>query len=564
MDLRHQLPNLLSSLRLALVPALLALAWNEKPVAFLSLFAFSLSTDLVDGHLARRWKADSVMGAKLDSWGDLATYAVFPLCAWWLYRDQVLAQAGFVIAALIAFVAPTLIGLAKYRRITSYHTWGAKLCAIFMGAGLLLFLGFDVPGLFQGAVVLLLLSAIEEIAITAVLPQWRANVPSIFSALRIARGAAPLLALALLGLPLGAAAQLPDLVPGVTDVEVQYGATVAAGDVAEGCAGATSGRDLVRLSLITRNDGPGDMNIGDPKCPDCKDPKNANAVCGNPDFICSPAGGHNHAHYNNFLEYEILDPNGTTVAIGGKRSFCLMETPAPGCTTGHTCNNQGLNAGCYDIYPFYLGCQYVDVTNLPNGSYTLRVAVDPLNRFAEVSEDNNVITAPVEIARAPLEDASLRGGALAMKTGKVLKIRSKSVQVLSLAGSQNDPTLSGAALYVVDLVGGDQIGFALPAANWKRLGKAEAPKGFVYKAEPDDLYPCSAVKITRKGVEVKCMLDGTHTYFDLPAEGDIFVRLEVGATPRLMCASFGGKTKRNDDLVLKRIKPPAASCSVVE
>src|SRR5262245_14406513 len=383
MDLRRVAPNLLSSLRLVLVPALLALAWNEKPVAFLWLFAFSLSTDLVDGYLARRWKVGSEMGAKLDSWGDLATYAVFPLCAWWLFREKVLDQIGFVVAAVIAFVAPTLIGLAKDRRITSYHTWGAKLCAIVMGAGLLLFLGFDAPWLFRAAVILLLLSAIEEIAITAVLSQWRANVPSFFTALRIARGAAPVLALIALGLPLPAAAGgplLPDLVPApgatVADVATDSNPPAAAGDVAEGCAGETTGRDLVRLSLITQNDGPGDVDLGDPLCPDdCADPNDANQVCGNPDFICSPAGGHNHPHYDNFLRYEIVDPNGHVAAVGGKRSFCLEEADCPGSpgAGGHTCTNQGLDAGCYDVYPFYLGCQYVDVTLVPDGPYKLRV-----------------------------------------------------------------------------------------------------------------------------------------------------------------------------------------------
>src|SRR5215510_2308844 len=110
MDFRRQLPNLLSGLRLALVPALLALAWNGRPTAFLWLFAFSLSTDLFDGWLARRYRATSEVGAKLDSWGDLATYAVFPLCAWWLFRERMVEQGMFVIAAIVAFVAPTLIG----------------------------------------------------------------------------------------------------------------------------------------------------------------------------------------------------------------------------------------------------------------------------------------------------------------------------------------------------------------------------------------------------------------------------------------------------------------------
>jgi phosphatidylglycerophosphate synthase len=572
MDFRRQLPNLLSGLRLALVPALLALAWSDRPTAFLWLFAFSLSTDLLDGFLARRWQAGSELGAKLDSWGDLATYAVFPLCAWWLFREKVVAQLGFVLAAIFAFVAPTLVGLAKFRRITSYHTRAAKAVAIVMGAGLLLFLGFGSPWLFRAAVILLLVEAIEEIAITAVLPKWCANVPSIFSALRIARGAAPVLALALLGFPLGAAAgtgmDLPDLRPEVSDVHMEFNTTAAAGDIAEGCATNTKGIDLLKLSLITQNDGPADMNVGDPNCPDCKLPENANAVCGNTDFICSPAGGHNHPHYNNFLRYELLDPNGVVAATGGKRSFCLAETDCPGhpesLVNRHSCENQGLNAGCYDIYQYTLGCQYVDVTFVPDGAYTLRVTVDPLDRFAEVSEANNVIEEPVLIQRAPIEDVALEGGAVALKVEKVLKLRTKASEVTDLAGATTDPTLFGAALYVVDLGGGSQIGFDLPAGGWKRSGKATAPKGFRYKGDGSDLDPCRSVKVTRKGVKATCLLDGEHAHFELPALGDLRLRLELGVAPRLMCATFGGKTKRNDSVALKRKGAASASCELPE
>ena len=474
-----------------------------------------------------------------------------------------------MLAALFAFAVPTLVGLAKFRRVTSYHTRAAKAVAIVMGAGLLLFLGFDSPWLFQAAVILLLVEAIEEIAITAVLPQWRANVPSIFSALRIARGAAPALALVLLGLPLGAAAgvtaELPDLRPEVSDVHLETNTTAAAGDVAEGCASATKGLDLLKLSLTTQNDGPADMNVGDPMCPlPCSE--HPNETCGNPDFICSPAGGHNHPHYNNFLRYEVLDPNGVVAATGGKRSFCLEETACPGQIprSGHTCENQGLNAGCYDIYPFTLGCQYVDVTAVPDGEYTLRVTVDPLDRFAEVSEANNVIEQPVVIERAPLVDVALEGGAIALKVEKVLKLRTKASEVADLAGSSSDPTLFGAALYVADLGGGSQLGFDLPASGWKRSGKTTAPKGFRYKGDGSDLDPCTSVKVTRKGVKATCRLDGEHAHFDLPAMGELYVRLEMGAAPRRLCASFGGKDKRNDEAVLKRAGAPPASCDLVE
>jgi CDP-diacylglycerol--glycerol-3-phosphate 3-phosphatidyltransferase len=556
MDLRKQLPNFLSGLRIALVPVLLWLAWAGHPTAFLVSFAFSLSTDLLDGYLARRMRSGSDLGAKLDSWGDLATYSVFPLCAWWLFRERVIAQLPFVVAALIAFVAPMSIGLVKFRRITSYHTRLAKAVAIVMGAGLILYLGFDVPALFQVAVLLLLVEALEEIAITAVLAEWRANVPSLFAALRIARGAKPaaVLALALLGAPgaVSAQAQLPDLVPEVSDVQVEFQATVASGDVAEGCALATTGRDLVRLSLTTRNDGPGAVDIGDPMCPlPCS--AHPNETCGNPDFICSPAGGHNHPHYQNFLRYEILDPNGAVAATGGKRSFCLAESQClDGTSFHHDCDDQGLDPDCWDIYPYYLGCQYVDVTDLPDELYTLRVTVDPQQKFAEANENNNVIEQPILILRGPLTDASLEAGALLLKAAHVFRMRARSGEPLLLSSGKSDPTRAGGTLYVSDTVAGDEIGFGLPASGWKRVGKASDPRAYRYRGSDREDGACSFVKISRGSLQARCNLRGEHTHFDLPAQGNVFVQLLLGAADRRFCASFGGATLRNDAVLVRR------------
>jgi CDP-diacylglycerol--glycerol-3-phosphate 3-phosphatidyltransferase len=567
MDLRKQLPNLLSGLRIALVPLLLWLAWAGHPTAFLATFAFSLSTDLLDGYLARRMRAGSELGAKLDSWGDLATYAVFPLCAWWLFRERVLDQLVFVIGALIAFVAPVSIGLAKFRRVTSYHTRLAKAVAIVMGAGLILYLGFDVPALFQAAVLFLLVEAIEEIAITAVLPERRANVPSIFAALRIARESKPaaLVALALLGLSGPAQAQLlPDLVPEVSDVQVEFDATVAAGDVAEGCAAATTGRDLVRLSLITRNDGPGVVDIGDTMCPSCL--THPNEVCGNPDFICSPAGGHNHPHYQNFLHYEIVDPSDGVVATGGKRSFCLAESMClDGSSFHHNCSDQGLDAGCWDEYPYYLGCQYVDVTDVPDGLYTLRVTVDPQQKFTEASEANNVIEQPVLLLRGPLADTSLDKGWLLLKAEHLFRMQARAPERLELAGGKSDPMQAGATLYVSDRLAGntigDKIGFGLPAAGWRRMGSASDPRGYRYKGSRREDGACSFVQISRGTLQARCNLRGDHTHFVLPAQGEIFVELRLGAAERRFCASFGGKTQRNDAVLVRRRGAPPTDCA---
>jgi hypothetical protein len=473
----------------------------------------------------------------------------------------VVEQLVFVIAALIAFVAPTSIGLMKFHRITSYHTRLAKLVAIVMGAGLILYLGFGVPALFQGAVLFLLVEAIEEIAITAVLPEWRADVSSLFAALKIARAAKPALviALALLGLSSAASAQLlPDLVPEVSDVQVEFSATVAAGDVAEGCAAARTGRDLVRLSLTTRNDGPGAETLGNPMCPICE--THPGDVCGNPDFICSPAGGHNHAHYRNFLRYEIVDPNQVIAAVGGKRSFCLAETA---CLTGggeHTCANQGLDPGCWDIYSYYLGCQYVDVTDLPDGLYSLRVTVDPLQQIDEASEDNNMIEVPVLIMRELLTDTSLEGGELLFNAGHVFRMSARAPERLALFGEKSDPTLAGATLYLRDTIGGDQIGFGLSASGWKRVGKARDPRAYRYRGKRREDGACSSVEISRTTLRAQCNLRGEHTHFALPAQGNVFVELRLGAAERRFCASFGGDTLRNDAVLVRRRGAPPTNC----
>ena len=192
---------------------------------------------------------------------------------------------------------------------------------------------------------------------------------------------------------------MPDLVPEVVDWYLQFGATVDPGDVAEGCAEQLSGSDLLRFGVRTLNLGNGDLFLGNPQCPSpCTD--HPLEICGNSNFICSPAGGHNHGHYLDYAVYELLDASNQVVVVGHKQGFCLLDgfdsgVPCPG--RKFTCTYQGLTVGCADLYESSLGCQYLDITDIPAGEYTLRIRVDPQSRIAEVREDNNVVTVPVTI-----------------------------------------------------------------------------------------------------------------------------------------------------------------------
>jgi cysteine-rich repeat protein len=186
---------------------------------------------------------------------------------------------------------------------------------------------------------------------------------------------------------------LPDIAPEISAVAVDFDATVDPGDVAEGCAGATTGRVLVNFTTTTHSLGPDDLYMGNPGCPDCA--LHPGAPCANPLYVCSTA--HGHPHFESFAAAELLDSNGVVVVTGSKQGFCLEDF---GCAhPQYDCGNQGITVGCVDVYSAGLPCQYVDITdaNLPDGDYTLRVTQDPENVIAEANENNNVATATVHL-----------------------------------------------------------------------------------------------------------------------------------------------------------------------
>jgi CDP-diacylglycerol--glycerol-3-phosphate 3-phosphatidyltransferase len=184
-------PNLLSGFRIACVPALLALAWNHATGVFLAVFALALASDVLDGALARRLGQESDFGARLDQWADFALWVSFPLGAWWLWPEIVRREAAYVILAIVCLLLPTALAYARYRAVPGYHTWSAKLDSVLMGIGVPLLLIFDVAEPFRVAALFLLVCALDEILITAVLPECRHDVPSAFHAFRLRQGKAP-------------------------------------------------------------------------------------------------------------------------------------------------------------------------------------------------------------------------------------------------------------------------------------------------------------------------------------------------------------------------------------
>ncbi|HWP64823.1 MAG TPA: lysyl oxidase family protein [Candidatus Limnocylindria bacterium] len=271
-----------------------------------------------------------------------------------------------------------------------------------------------------------------------------------------ARGMAALGVLCAASLAHGGASGLPDLV-GVIDPAfkptVQRGYTVDPGDVAEGCAKAVTGNTVVHFALSTFNEGGSDLVLGDPGCPDCA--LFPGPTCTNELFECSPLAGHGHPHFTKYALYEIVTaPDAPAAAAGHKQSFCIEDTLCPeGKTPIYDCFNQGLQLGCQDLYPpFALGCQYVDVTDLPGGRYLLRTTVNYEQLLPESNYDNNVDLAPVDVCEG-IDGPRVRIGVRGRKPGAWRwKIAGRTTVRPPLMTA--DPFRDGAWVRLVDL-GGD-------------------------------------------------------------------------------------------------------------
>ena len=175
----YSVPNLLSLLRLVLVPFLAIVASLGEVAVFLSMLAVSLTSDMLDGYFARRLHQTTELGARLDSWADMMTYAAMILGLYLIWPQLFFDQIVFVSAAALSYILPVLLSLYRFAVFPSYHTWGAKLAAVLIAPAYYLLVLYDYQTFFQLVILFHLLVAVEEMAITLILKRPQTNIHSI-------------------------------------------------------------------------------------------------------------------------------------------------------------------------------------------------------------------------------------------------------------------------------------------------------------------------------------------------------------------------------------------------
>ena len=185
MDARVTVPNAISLFRLAAAPGLVAAAAAGARVAFLITLGAALLSDAIDGPIARARQQTTDFGAWLDSTADCALQFCTPLAMLLLYPTLRSTDLLTALAILAAYAVPIAAGFIRFGRLTAYHTRLAKIAAFGLASGCLVWIAFENAWALRMAAVLLLVSGTEELAITIVLPEWRADVPSVAAARRL-------------------------------------------------------------------------------------------------------------------------------------------------------------------------------------------------------------------------------------------------------------------------------------------------------------------------------------------------------------------------------------------
>ena len=138
--------------------------------------------------------------------------------------------------------------------------------------------------------------------------------------------------------------------------------------IEEGCLTGYGDRSIIRFDTWIKNIGNQDYYIGS-----VSDNEETNQFEWD---MC-----HNHWHYKGYAEYVLFDSDGQIIPVGFKNGFCVMdlecsgddELGVPAGTYTYGCSVMGISAGCGDIYGSGLSCQWIDITNVPDGEYTFVV-----------------------------------------------------------------------------------------------------------------------------------------------------------------------------------------------
>jgi CDP-diacylglycerol--glycerol-3-phosphate 3-phosphatidyltransferase len=187
-----RLPLLLIAFRFLLAPVMLYLGYFYKityrPLIVVLLIAGLLS-DIFDGIIARKQNTSTPTLRRLDSQTDMIFWLSAGFTAWFIWPDVIRANQQVIYILLGMEVLCYLVSFLRFGKETCSHAylskfWGITLLAAFIDLILNGHAGF----LFYFCLIAGIISHLDRIFITLILPNWQHDVPSAYHAWLIRKG----------------------------------------------------------------------------------------------------------------------------------------------------------------------------------------------------------------------------------------------------------------------------------------------------------------------------------------------------------------------------------------
>ena len=187
-----QIPLLLIAFRFLLAPIMLGLGYFYKTTyreLIVVLLIAGLLSDILDGIIARKQNASTATLRRLDSQTDMIFWLSAGFTAWFIWPD-IIRENNFVIYILLGMETMCyLVSFLKFGKETCSHAylskfWGLTLLAAFID----LIWNGNAGFLFYFCLIAGIISHIDRILITLILPKWQHDVPSTYHAWMIRKG----------------------------------------------------------------------------------------------------------------------------------------------------------------------------------------------------------------------------------------------------------------------------------------------------------------------------------------------------------------------------------------
>ncbi len=185
-------PIALIVFRFLLAPIILSLSYfigeSSKPIILILMY-LGLISDILDGIIARKQNISSEKLRRMDSQTDMIFWLSIGFATWILYPKLISDNSIAIWTILGMEVACYVISIIRFKRETCTHAFLSKLWGITLLIAFTSLIGFNHAGIpFFTAIIMGLISHIDRILITLILPKWTHDIPSAYHAYLIRKG----------------------------------------------------------------------------------------------------------------------------------------------------------------------------------------------------------------------------------------------------------------------------------------------------------------------------------------------------------------------------------------